>query len=70
MSFPKTIEINGRHFRWRDLLKIRRKQRKAVGASQLTLFELHDDSRPLPERTADSRYREPSLFTRPDGGQS
>ena len=70
MSFPKTIEINGQRFLWRDLLRMRRDQRKAVRVAQPALFELHDDARPAPERTADGRYREPSLFTRLDGGRS
>ena len=70
MSFPKTIEINGQRILWRDLLKMRRDQRKVVRTAQPALFELHDDARPAPERTADGRYREPSLFTRLDGGRS
>ena len=70
MSFPKTIEINGQRFLWRDLLKMRREQRKAAHVTQPALFELRDDARPAPERTADGRYREPSLFTRLDGGRS
>ena len=70
MSFPKTIEINGQRFLWRDLLKMRREQRKVVRTAQPALFDLHDDSRPAPERTVDGRYREPSLFTRLDGGRS
>ena len=70
MFFPKTIEINGQRVLWRDLLKMRRDQRKVVCTAQPALFELHDDARPAPERTADGRYREPSLFTQLDGGRS
>jgi len=70
MSFAKTIEINGQRVLWRDLLKMRRDQRKVVRTAQPALFELHDDARPAPERTADGRYREPSLFTHLDGGRS
>ena len=70
MSFAKTIEINGQRFLWRDLLKMRREQRKVVRTAQPALFELHDDARPAPERTADGRYRQPSLFRRLDGGRS
>jgi len=66
MSFPKTIEINGQRFLWRDLLKIRREQRKALRVAQPVLFELHDDSRPASERTAAGRFREPSLFNQPN----
>ena len=70
MSFPKHIEINGQRFLWRELVKMKREQRKVVRTAQLALFELHDDARPSPERTAGGRYREPSLFTRLDGGRS
>ena len=70
MSFPKTIEINGQRILWRDLLKMRREQRKVVRTAQPALFDLLDDTRPAPERTAVGRYREPSLFTRLDGGRS
>lgn len=62
MSFPKSIEINGQRVLWRDLLKMRREQRKAAHTAQPTQFELKDDARPATERSADDRYREPSLF--------
>ncbi len=68
MSFPKSIEVNGQRVLWRDLLKMRREQRKAAHATQPVLFELRDDSRPAKERRADDRYREPTLFTRLEVG--
>jgi hypothetical protein len=70
MSFPKSIEVNGQRVLWRDLLKMRREQRKAAHTAQPVLFELRNDSRPKKERKADDRYREPSLFSNLDGGRS
>jgi hypothetical protein len=56
------IVIDGKRYAWRDLLKLRREQRKAARQTQLTLFELKDDRRPATQRTADGRYAEPTLF--------
>jgi hypothetical protein len=56
------IEINGKMYRWRDLLKLRREQRKAARQARQALFELKDDERPKSQRTASSRYAEPTLF--------
>jgi hypothetical protein len=39
------IEIDGKMYRWRDLLKLRREQRKAERQAQPALFELKDDQR-------------------------
>jgi hypothetical protein len=59
------IEIDGKRHLWRDLLQLRREQRKALAqARQPALFEVKDDRRPTAERTASGRYREPSLFSR------
>jgi hypothetical protein len=64
MSALKFIEIDGKRHLWRDVLQLRREQRKAFAkAQQPPLFELKDDYRPLADRTASSRYREPSLFS-------
>jgi hypothetical protein len=38
-------------------------------AEQPTLFELREDHRPLGERNAVERYREPSLFTLMDSAK-
>ena len=58
------IEIDGKRLLWRDVLQLRREQKKAQARTQqLALFELKDDRRPVTERTASNRYREPSLFS-------
>lgn len=67
MTKPKFIEIDGKRHLWRDLLLKRREQIAAVAKGEPSpLFELKDDRRPLAERTASGRYREPSLFGTPD----
>jgi hypothetical protein len=58
----KFIEIDGKRYAWKDILKLRREQRKAARQAQLTLFELKDDRRPASQRTADGRHLEPMLF--------
>jgi len=60
-----TIVIEGKYYRWRDILQLRREQLAATTkAEQLALFaDLPDDSRPAYERAASDRYRQPSLFT-------
>jgi len=50
---PASIVIDGKRYLWRDILKLRREQRKATRQHQLTLLELKDDSRPASQRTAD-----------------
>jgi hypothetical protein len=56
------VVIDGKRYAWRDILKLRREQRKASRQAQLALFELQDDCRPATQRTADGRYAEPTLF--------
>ena len=72
MSRAPFIVIDGRLYRWKDMLELRRAQLAAAGAaeaSQLALFaSLHDDRRPPAERTASGRYLEPSLFAALSGG--
>lgn len=64
MPAPRFIEIDGKRYLWRDLLRLRKEQRAAAReAAQPPLFALRDDCRPPAERTASGRYREPSLFT-------
>jgi hypothetical protein len=64
MTNPRYIEIDGKLHLWRDIIQLRREQLRArAQAQQLTLFELKEDCRPLAERTAAGRYREPSLFS-------
>lgn len=56
------VWIDGRPHLWRDLLKLRREQKKAERQRQMTLFELRDDTRPATQQTAAGRYTEPMLF--------
>jgi hypothetical protein len=64
MSKLRHIDIDGKRYLWRDVLQLRREQKKAVARlQQPTLFELKDDCHPETERTAAGRYREPSLFS-------
>ena len=64
MSAPRFIEIDGKRHLWRDIVKLRQEQRRAAAkAQQPPLFELRDDCRPATDRSAASRYREPSLFS-------
>jgi hypothetical protein len=64
MSALRFIEIDGKRHLWRDLLQLRREQRKVhLRALQPSLFELRDDCRPAAERTAAGRYLEQSLFS-------
>ena len=59
---PASILIDGKRYLWKDILKLRREQRKAARPPQLTLFDLKEDSRPASQRTAEGRYSEPTLF--------
>jgi hypothetical protein len=72
MSRAPFIVIDGRLYRWKDILELRRAQLAAAGAaeaSQLALFAtLHDDRRPPAERTASGRYLQPGLFAALSGG--
>ena len=66
MSFPKFIDIDGKRFLWRDIVKLRREQCRAAAEAQPVqpqLFALHEDFRPANERNAANRYLEPSLFS-------
>jgi hypothetical protein len=59
---PAFINIDGKRYLWREILKLRREQRKAARQPQLTLFELKEDGRPASQRTAEGRFSEPMLF--------
>jgi len=57
------IEIDGVRHEWRKIRELRRRQiLEARRISQLTLFELKDDSRPPSQCTASGRFEEPLLF--------
>ena len=60
MSRPDKIVIDGRAYRWRDIVELRRQQLeawKAARPEQPALFALKVDSRPAAERSAERRYR-------------
>jgi hypothetical protein len=59
---PAFILIDGKRHAWKEILKLRREQRKAARQPQLTLFELKNDCRPASQRTAEGRLTEPMLF--------
>jgi hypothetical protein len=59
---PRFIEIDGKRYLWRDLLRLRREQRQAAKTAQLALFPLKEDRRPQTQKTACGRYAEPTLF--------
>ena len=60
---PRFIDLDGKRYLWRDLVKLRQEQREAARwAEQPALFELREDCRPPTDRTAAGRYLEPSLF--------
>ena len=66
MRKPDIIVIEGRAYSWRRVLELRRDQIeawKAAQPQQPALFEMNDDCRPKAERTADGRYREPTLLS-------
>jgi hypothetical protein len=68
MPLPRTIDIDGYRYLWRELVALRRSQ-ATPRVEHPTLFELREDHRPPGERNAAERYCEPSLFTlleRPD----
>jgi hypothetical protein len=63
MTMHKWIELDGKRYRWKDILRIRREQEKENRqAKQPALFETFEDSRPVTQRTASDRYRNPTLF--------
>jgi hypothetical protein len=63
MPLPRFIDIDGRRYLWRELVALRRAQ-ATPRVEQPALFEMHEDHRPLGERSTAERYFEPSLFTR------
>jgi hypothetical protein len=66
MSAPRFIEIDGKRHLWRDIVKLRQEQLRSAAEAEPTqqiLFELHEDFRPATERSAATRYIEPSLFS-------
>jgi hypothetical protein len=65
MTSAPFIVIDGKRYRWKDIIEMRRVQLAAAKspASQPMLFEtLRADHRPANARTASDRYQQPSLF--------
>jgi hypothetical protein len=59
----KFIDIDGKLYAWKDVLRLRREQLEAKRrAQQPTLFELRYDCRPASQQIAAGRYEEPTLF--------
>ena len=58
----KFIEIDGKRYAWRDILKLRKERRDEARNGQMTLFEMKDDSRPSSQKTAEGRFTQPLLF--------
>jgi hypothetical protein len=64
------IDIDGKRYLWRDVLKTRREQLAAqTKAAQPALFALREDYRPELARTAAGRYLAPSLLSLLDEGR-
>jgi hypothetical protein len=51
MSAPRFIDIDGKRYLWRDIVKLRQEQCRASAAGATTLFALHEDFQPANERT-------------------
>lgn len=65
MTKPDLIIVDGHAFSWRRLIAIRQEQLKtwrAQHGEQSVLFDVKIDARPVSERTAAGRYREPTLL--------
>lgn len=63
MSLKFITMPDGSRYRWKEILRLRREQEKAARQpSQEPLFPLHDDSRPVSQRTTAGRYQEPTMF--------
>ena len=56
------VILDGKRYAWKEILRLRREQKKAQRQAQLALFELKEDSRPATQHTADGRFSEPLLF--------
>ena len=67
MPLPKFVVLNGVRYAWKDILKARREQKREP-PQQPSLFQLKDDARPAPERSAAGRFLEPSLLDLMKGG--
>ena len=62
MSSLRFVTIDGKRYAWREILKLRREQRKEARQAQSPLFELKEDRRPQSQKTSAGRFKEPTLF--------
>jgi hypothetical protein len=62
VSAPRFTDIDGKRYLWRDIVELRRQQRRQAPPAQPTLFELKEDARPASQRSAAGRFAEPTLF--------
>ena len=65
-QLPDTIMIGGHAYIWRALCEQRRAELaawRAAQPAQPVLFEVKEDQRPAAERTAASRYLEPTFLS-------
>jgi hypothetical protein len=59
----KYIEIDGKRYAWKDIVRLRREQTAASREKQQpTLFKLRRDCRPASQQTVRGGYEEPTLF--------
>ena len=57
---PKFIEIDGKRYAWKDIVRLRREQMEAERlVQQPTLFDVRNDSRSASQQTARGRYESP-----------
>jgi hypothetical protein len=71
-QFSDMIIIGGHAYRWRALCEERRDELAAWRAAkpvQPLLFSMKEDARPAAERTADSRYLEPTFLSLMHGSE-
>ena len=71
MSRPDKIVIDGRAYRWRDIVELRRQQLeawKAARPEQPALFALKVDSRPAAERIGSGALLGAEFARRPAAG--
>ena len=66
MTRAPFLVIDGKLYRWKDILELRRAQlaarRSRTSKPDGVICNLHDDRRPPAERTASGRYLQPGLF--------
>jgi hypothetical protein len=61
----RSVTLEGKRWAMRDIHRLYKEQKDARKQTQLQLFELKVDARPVSERTAAARYTEPTFFSEP-----